>query len=116
MKITKRQLVIGAGGLLLIVLIGYLGLYPYTTSFETICTVQTKSIKQLSGEDHQTYLIGTDVGSFKIEDNVSHWQFKSFDLFSDLQENKTYRIKAYGWRSGLFSSFPNIYAVEKIDQ
>lgn len=94
----------------------YISCYPYTSSFETTFTVTTKIVKQLKGDNHQTYLIGTDKGSFKIEDTVLHWQFKSFDLFSQLQEGKTYRGKAYGFRSGFLSSFPNLYYIEEISK
>ena len=36
------------------------------------------------------------------------------DIFYQLRDNGTYKIKYYGWREGFTNSFPNILSVEQV--
>ncbi len=117
-KKTPRKWTLKKVGLLalLAIVIWYGPCHAYSTSFETTITIAEdgKTIKRVGGDEGDTYLIRTESGdSYKIEDNWSHWQNRSFDLYSDLKVGHTYNIEAYGWRSGFWSSFPNIYAAEE---
>lgn len=103
-------------GTLAILIPGYCIAYPWTTASTKIVKITEKTVKQIGGDDEQSYLIGTDQGSFKIEDNWQHLQWSSFDLFSKLEKGQTYKISYYGWRFGWTSSFPILYAAEKVPE
>ncbi len=111
---VKKAMMLSVGILLAVAILWFGPCHAYSTSREATITITEdgKVIKQIDGND--TYLIRTESGdSYKIEDNWSHWQNESFDLYSDLKEGHTYNIKAYGWRWGWLSWFPNIYSAEE---
>jgi len=90
-----------------LVLIGLAISYPYTTKFERTITV-SKVFQTINSEKH-VYMVTDQKGnSYKIQDTIFYWHFKSTDLWTKLEQGKTYRIKAYGWRIAFISGYPNI--------
>ena len=88
----------------------------YTTVEEKTVNITKTDIKRTgSGEDSDDqYLVYTDKGTYKIQDSVWHWQFESSDIYGKLREGKNYKIKCFGFRIGLFSSYKNIYSVSEV--
>ena len=74
----------------------------------------TKATK--NGEDlsvHSYYLVFTDKGVFRIEDQLFYGKFNSSDLYGELEAGGTYRVVTTGFRSGFLSMYPNIVSVSK---
>lgn len=86
----------------------------YATVNEGIVTVTKTDIKR-SGSDTDIYLVYTDQGTFKIQDNLWHWQWRSSDLYGKIKAGNKYRIKCYGFRWGFRSWYKNIYEAEEVE-
>ena len=61
------------------------------------------------------YLIYTNEGTFKIDDSLIFGRFNSSDVYGMMKKGKYYRIKTFGVRSGLLSTYKNIIEVEPLD-
>lgn len=67
-----------------------------------------------NGEDisvRSYYLVFTDKGVFRIEDQLFFGKFNSSDLYGELELGKTYQITTTGFRNGFFSMYPNIVSI-----
>lgn len=60
------------------------------------------------------YLIYTNEGTFKIEDSLIFGRFNSSDVYGMMKKGEYYRIKTFGIRSGVLSSYKNIIEVEAL--
>jgi len=89
--------------------------YQYGTSKEVEITVTDKErIVKGSGDSMESYyLIFTEDATYKNEDALWYLKFRSSDLQGKLQVGETYKVKVYGWRIGLFSTYPNIVKIVK---
>jgi hypothetical protein len=61
-----------------------------------------------SGNGGCKYLVYTDHGTFKITDSLVIGRFTSSDAYGQIKRCHKYILRVYGWRVGLFSSYPNI--------
>lgn len=59
-------------------------------------------------------LITTDGEAFENTETFWFQKFDTRDIFYQLRENGTYKIKYYGWREGFTGSFPNVLSVEQV--
>ena len=59
-------------------------------------------------------LITTDGEAFENTETFWFQKFDTRDIFYQLRENGTYKIKYYGWREGFTNSFPNVLSVEQV--
>lgn len=59
-------------------------------------------------------LITTDGEAFENTEAFWFQKFDTRDIFYQLRENGTYKIKYYGWREGFTGSFPNVLSVEQV--
>lgn len=89
--------------------------YQYGTAREVEITVQDKErIVKGSGDGLESYyLIFTEDATYKNEDTFLYLKFRSSDLQGKFQIGQTYKVKVYGWRIGLFSTYPNIVKIVK---
>ena len=75
----------------------------------TAKVIKTESITILSGTKHKKvenlYLVYTDKGTFKIEDQLFFGKFNSSD---GLKPENTYTFTVYGFRIPIFSIYQNI--------
>lgn len=58
------------------------------------------------------YLVYTDKGTFKLEDDMFRGNFYSSDEYGKLKQDSTYKFKTAGYRIGWMSSYPNIIEVK----
>lgn len=77
----------------------------------TVTVKKTERVTKVtgSGEDISVpsyYLVFTDKGVFRIEDQLFFGKFNSSDLYGELEPDKTYRITTTGFRNGFFSMYP----------
>lgn len=87
--------------------LGKLGIYK---TFEREVDVIITKTERVDG----TYLVYTDSGVYKCEDNYLLLKFNSSDMYSSLVPNKNYKFKILGFRNRLFSTYPNIIKVKEV--
>ena len=66
-----------------------------------------------NGSCSSYYLVFTNNGVYKNEDDMAYGKFRSSDLQGRLKEGQTFHCKVAGWRVGLFSMYPNIINCEE---
>lgn len=82
---------------------------------ESVIEIKDKFIKNYDGND--TYIIvDSNNNSYRIKDLLFIWKFNSTDLYSSIEIGEKYRIQTTGIRFRLFSVYPNINNVEKIEE
>ncbi len=59
------------------------------------------------------YLIFTEAGPLKLEDELFYGNFNSSDWYGQLRTDSTYTFHIIGYRVGFLSSYPNIVKFEK---
>jgi hypothetical protein len=62
------------------------------------------------------YVVYTDKGTFKLEDDMLRGNYYSSDVYGKLKENSTYTFKTSGYRIGWASEYPNIIEVKQQDK
>lgn len=91
---------------------------------ETVVTVQewqpSPSVKHdeynhmVIENANQLILVSTTGDSFQNTEHLWFGKFETRDILNHMKKGGTYRIKYYGWRNGVTSSFPNILSVEEV--
>jgi hypothetical protein len=70
-------------------------------------------ITQKSGDNIKSYyLVYTDHGTLKLEDDIFRGNWRSSDVYGSLRTDSTYTFKVSGYRIGFISSYPNIIEVK----
>jgi len=64
------------------------------------------------GRVESFYLIYTDKGTIKLEDDVLRGNWESSDVYGKLKNDSSYTFTTTGYRFGLFSIYPNIIWVQ----
>jgi hypothetical protein len=87
-------------------------------SYNTVNTITAKvegkeRITEQSGNTvNSFYLVYTDKGTFKLEDDMFRGNFYSSDVYGKIKQDSTYTFKTSGYRIGWMSSYPNIIEVK----
>lgn len=58
------------------------------------------------------YLIYTENETFTIQDTLIKGQWRSSDIYGNIEEGREYKFTVYGIRSGFFSMYRNIINVD----
>jgi hypothetical protein len=88
------------------------------TGYGNVNTINVKvegkeRITESVGKDIESfYLVYTDKGTFKLEDDLFRGNFYSSDVYGKLKQDSTYTFKTSGYRIGFLSSYPNIIEVK----
>ena len=84
---------------------------------ETKVKITDKNIKTIKrdGDIVSLYMIYTDVGVFKNEDNYLFFKWNSSDIYGNIEIGKCYIFKTRFWRNNFFSLYPNIMSIEKTE-
>ena len=102
----------GIIGLVAIVAIAIIGFEIASfTNKETVKTTVTykERIVKKSGESIESYyLIYTEAGTFKLEDELLYGNFNSSDWYGKIKPDSTYEFTTIGFRIGFLSEYPNI--------
>lgn len=86
---------------------------------EVTLTVDSKWVKGVYGS--QKYLVsgknsnGEEV-VYEVTDNLFALRFNSSDIYAEIKEGNTYKMTVGGYRVQLFSWYPNIYSIEKVEK
>lgn len=87
-------------------------------AYNTINTVTAKvegkeRITEKSGDHlNSFYLVYTDKGTMKLEDDIFRGNFYSSDVYGKIKEDSTYTFTTSGYRIGWMSSYPNIIEIK----
>ena len=83
-------------------------------------TIKTKvtdkeRITESDGHGNVTsyYLIYTEAGTLKLEDEILYGNFNSSDWYGEIRKDSTYTFHTVGYRIGFVSEYPNIVNFEK---
>ena len=82
-------------------------------------TIKTKvldkeRITKSSGDQVESYyLIYTEAGTLKLQDELLYGNFNSSDWYGQIRRDSTYTFHTVGYRIGYLSEYPNIVKFEK---
>ena len=109
----------GAGfiALFVIVFIGMIimkvGGYQNKQTIKTRVTDKERITKQSGDRLESYYLIFTEAGPLKLEDDIVYGNFNSSDWYGQIHRDSTYTFHTVGYRIGPVSEYPNIVNFEK---
>jgi hypothetical protein len=86
--------------------------YFHTETFTTKVTSKERITKKSGDNIESFYLVYTDKGTLKLEDDVLRGNWESSDVYGKLKNDSSYTFTTTGYRFGLFSMYPNIIGVQ----
>jgi hypothetical protein len=86
--------------------------YFHTETFTTKVTSKERITKKSGDNIESFYLVYTDKGTLKLEDDVLRGNWESSDVYGKLKNDSSYAFTTTGFRFGLFSMYPNIIGVQ----
>jgi len=106
-------------GIIILVVVFIVGIIAFDISsynhIETI-TAKVEGKERITEQNGKTidsyYLVYTDKGTLKLEDDLFRGNFYSSDVYGKLRQDSTYTFKTAGYRIGYMSSYPNIIEVK----
>ena len=105
-------------GIIILVVVIFIGIITFDIkSYNNVETIVAKvdgkeRITERRGDNIESfYLVYTDKGTFKLEDDMFRGNFYSSDVYGKLRQDSTYTFKTAGYRIGFMSSYPNIINV-----
>lgn len=91
--------------------------YTYGTPFEKNITIKKKFTRVKGGRDSSSQIFmvcDNNNDNYKVEKSILWLKFNATELWTDLEDNKNYNIKGYGWRVGFLNLYPNIISAVKM--
>ena len=82
----------------------------YGTVDEVIFTINKT---ERTGGDNGKYLIFTDNGVYENTDSLFWLKWNSSDIYNEIEKQKTYKAKVYGFRIGFLSWYKNIISIDE---
>jgi hypothetical protein len=86
--------------------------YFHTETFISKVTSKERITKKSGDNIESFYLVYTDKGTLKLEDDVLRGNWESSDVYGKLKNDSSYTFTTTGFRFGLFSMYPNIIGVQ----
>lgn len=89
----------------------FVGLFcaGYYQEEDVVITVKDKERVVDRGGESARYLIWSKEGDvYENVDTFIKFKFNSSDIYGQLEKDKTYVCRVYGWRNGFFSMYRNI--------
>lgn len=100
-----------------ILIVGTIGMkisgYNNKQTIKTKVTDKERITKQSGDRLESYYLIYTEAGTFKLEDELLYGNFNSSDWYGQIHRDSTYTFHTVGYRIGPMSEYPNIVNFEK---
>ena len=110
-----RRLFLVSICLLILIGVGF-GISGYYNK-ETITTKITdkeKVLKIIDGNSETYYLIYTEKGTYKLNDDLFYGNFRSSDWYGKIRRDSTYTFDVIGYRIGFVSSYQRIVKIRGI--
>lgn len=99
-------------GLVILVFLGIVGFQvaslTHKETFTTTVTDKERIVKSNGKKTDSYYLIYTENGTYKLEDELFYGNFRSSDWYGKIKIDSTYEFTTIGFRIGLLSQYPNI--------
>ena len=86
--------------------------YVHTNTVTAKVTGKERTIKSDGDKIESFYLVYTDKGTMKLEDDLFRGNWNSSDVYGSLRNDSTYTFTTSGYRIGFFSMYPNIIEVK----
>jgi hypothetical protein len=87
--------------------------YIHTSTVSATVTGKERIVKSDGdGNIESFYLVYTDKGTMKLEDDLFRGNWNSSDVYGSLRNDSTYTFTTSGYRIGFFSMYPNIIEVK----
>jgi hypothetical protein len=87
--------------------------YIHTSTVSATVTSKERIVKSDGdGNIESFYLVYTDKGTMKLEDDLFRGNWNSSDVYGSLRNDSTYTFTTSGYRIGFFSMYPNIIEVQ----
>ena len=108
-----KGIIITAAVLVIAILTFNIVSYVHTSTVTATVTGKERIINQ-SGQDNieSFYLVYTDKGTMKLEDDLIRGNWESSDVYGRLKNDSTYTFTVSGYRFGFLSMYPNIIEVK----
>lgn len=99
-------------GLAIVVIIAAIGInfarFAHKETVKTTVTDKERIVKKSGDNLESYYLIYTEDGTLKLEDELLYGNFNSSDWYGKIKVDSTYEFTTIGWRIGFLSEYPNI--------
>ena len=86
--------------------------YQNISTVEATVTGKERITESVGNTIESFYLVYTDKGTLKLEDDMFRGNFYSSDEYGKLKQDSTYIFKTSGYRIGFMSSYPNIIEIK----
>jgi hypothetical protein len=91
-----------------------IGGYGNKQTIKTMVTGKERITKSDGNGNIQSYyLIYTEAGPLKLEDELLYGNFNSSDWYGQIRQDSTYTFETVGYRIGYLSEYPNIVKFSK---
>ncbi len=108
-----RTLIIIITGFVVGTIIFNITAYMHTETFTAKVSGKERVTEQSSKDSFDSYyLVYTDHGTLKLEDDVFRGNWHSSDVYGSLKTDSTYTFQVSGYRIGFTSTYPNIIEVK----
>jgi hypothetical protein len=87
--------------------------YFYSNTFTATVSGKERITKSNGDQIESFYLVYTDKGTIKLEDDILRGNWSSSDVYGSLKNDSTYTFTTSGFRNGFFSMYPNIIKINK---
>jgi uncharacterized membrane protein len=94
--------------IIVVILIYPITYYSQWNVHQATVTGKERITKLAKDHDASYYLVYTDKGTFKVDDELILFRFNSSDVYGSIHTDSTYTFRTVGFRSGFFSEYPNI--------
>ena len=102
----------GIIGLVALVIIAVIGInfarFYHKVTVKTSVTDKERIVTKNGDGVDSYYLIYTEDGTLKLEDELFYGNFNSSDWYGKIKVDSTYEFTTIGWRIGFLSEYPNI--------
>ena len=89
-----------------------IGGYSNKQTIKTKVLDKERITKQVNDRVESYYLIYTEAGTLKLEDELIYGNFNSSDWYGQIRKDSTYTFHTVGYRIGYLSEYPNIVKFE----
>lgn len=99
-------------GLVVLVFLGMIAFnfarFNHKETIKTKVTDKERIVTKNGKFSDSYYLIFTEDGTFKLEDELFYGNFNSSDWYGKIKVDSTYEFTTIGFRIGFMSEYPNI--------
>lgn len=85
-----------------------IAVYANKETFTTTVTDKERIVTKNGDNLDSYYLIYTENGTYKLEDELLYGNFRSSDWYGKIKVDSTYEFTTIGFRIGFLSEYPNI--------